>query len=279
VPASRQGVALTDAYRVRLLTIRQETVFSLARSWQNIDPADIRTGFATWLATAVPLIDGVKRRNVDLTDTYLAAYITAELHTDVPRRNPDADQYLNTADGRPTERSLSPALFTILTGIAGGWSANRALRAGLARVNRVVGDGLNEAPRRALAELAASDDRIIAERRVTSGNCCGACLASAGERVNPGAGRQTHGGCRCTWEPVLAGVPERFRRPTGEEIFGAMSTTEQDALFRGRGGAEKAELIRSGSVPLSALVKREPQAATADQFTEASLADLRSQAN
>lgn len=279
MPSSRQGVALTDAYRVRLLESRQETVFALARSWQTIDPADVRSGFPTWLATAVPLVEGAKRRNVDLADSYLAAYLTAELQTDVPRRNPDVEPYLDTADGRSTERTLSPVLFTILTGLASGWSAQRALQSGLARATRAAGDSLIEAPRRALGDLVMADDRISGERRVTSGNPCGACLADAGQKVAKGSEYRVHTSCRCTWEAVVRGRSERFRRPTGQEIFDAMSTAEQDNLFRGRGGVEKAELIRSGAVPLEALGKRSSQVATADQFTEASLADLRRIAN
>ena len=126
----------------------------------------------------------------------------------------------------------------------------------------------------------ASEDRVKGWRRVIGGNPCGACLAEADGRTHdPTDPFRRHSHCRCVREPVVRGVPDRYRRPTGREHFDALTPEGQAALFHGRGGEEKAALIRSGAVPLEALVKREPQVVTPDQFTEAPLGDLRALAN
>jgi hypothetical protein len=62
--------------------------------------------------------------------------------------------------------------------------------------------------------------------------------------------------CSCTAEPVVGNVEQGSSRPSGSEIFDGMDKAQQDALFAGRGGADKADLIRSGSATLADLVSR-----------------------
>jgi hypothetical protein len=72
---------------------------------------------------------------------------------------------------------------------------------------------------------------------------------------------------------VIGGVSDNFERPTGQDMFDAKSETEQNALFSGRGGAEKADLIREG-MPISDLIERTDLALGGSSITEAPLSKL-----
>lgn len=274
MPASRSSVELTNRYRATLLDLRAQAASTAARLWLALDLSDLDTSYATWRAGVLGAVEASKRTSVTLSDAYLAAYVASELGAAPAARGLDPEPYMDTEDGRPLAQALLPPLFTVKAALA----ARRpdALRLGLVRATRIVSEEVSTAPRRALGDLMASDERIEGWRRVVSGRPCGACLAQADGRVHaPADPFNRHGHCRCLREAVLRGVPERVIRPTGREVFDSLSPAEQDALFHGRGGVEKADLVRSGAVPLDALVKHERQAVGPDQFTEASLADLR----
>jgi hypothetical protein len=59
-------------------------------------------------------------------------------------------------------------------------------------------------------------------------------------------------------------------RPTGQDLFDAMTHDEQDAMF----GADVAEAIRTGKVKLSDLVKPAPMKTEPDFITAKTPADL-----
>lgn len=275
MPSSREALALTDAYRSRLLQARQYAASVTARAWQGLDLRDLDGSFGTWLATAEAVVGGAKRHGVTVSDHYLAAFVAAETGDQPRPRALDPDPYLPTVDGRPLRQALATPLLTVKSAIGAG-RTDDALRLGQARATRIVAVEVLDAPRRALGDLMREEDRIVGWHRVVSANACGACLALAsGDRMEKDAHVHTHSSCRCIAEPEVARVEQRYRRPSGREIFDAMTPEEQARLFAGRGGAEKADLVRSGAVPFDALVKRERQEVTPDQFTEASLDDLR----
>jgi hypothetical protein len=151
-----------------------------------------------------------------------------------------------------------------------------ALRLGLVRATRIVSEEVSGAPRRALGDLMAEDERVDGWRRVTSRRARAAPAWRSRTAVHaPADAVPSARPLSLLREAVLRGVPERYPgRPAGK-LFDSLSPADQAALFHGRGGAEKADLVRSGAVPFDALVKHERQAALPDQFTEASLADLR----
>lgn len=279
MPASRTSLALTDSYRDRLLGVRLQAALTLRRAWAALDPRDLDTTFGRWLDAAAAFVGAAKRAGVAATDAYLAAYLSEELATDVRARGIDPEPYLPTVDGRDLRTALLPALFTVKATVAQGRDVDTGLAFGLHRATRIAAVEVMDAPRRALRDLMQEDDRIRGYRRATAPMACGACLALATEAVLPPAEPlRQHTHCRCTAEPVVRGVRERVRRPTGREYFDALTPAQQAALFHGRGGAEKADLIRTGAVPFEALVERTEQAVTPDQFTEASLAALRAKA-
>lgn len=59
-------------------------------------------------------------------------------------------------------------------------------------------------------------------------------------------------------------------RPTGEQRFAAMSTTEQDDQF----GPEVAQALRDGKITLADLVTRTPMETEPDFITSATPKDL-----
>jgi hypothetical protein len=280
VPGTDLAVRTTNAYRVRLLALRQRAAQAIAARWAGVAITDLDGTFEEWVAAAAAQLEAAQRAGVLLTDGYLAAYLAAELGRNVTALTSDPARYAGVDQlGRPLAVALTPALITIKVGIGQGRPTTEAIRLGRARALRTVVAEAMAAPRAALSDLMQADDRIDGWRRVTSPRPCGACLALATETVLPPTERlHQHNGCRCTAEPRVRGVRETVFRPTGRQLFDGMSPAEQDQLFAGRGGAAKADLIRSGRVPLEALVARAPMATTDDMVTEATLGDLQARA-
>lgn len=276
MPADPRSLQITDRYRAQLLRLRQLITVGAARQWQAIDLDDLDAGFARWLAAVSALLGGGQRQAIIQTAAYLTAYMTSEL--DAPQLPPpiDVERYAGRSrDDRPLTEALTPPLFTVKMAIAQRKPVVQASASGLNRALRLVGAEVLAVPRAALRDAIHDDRRIVGWRRVTSGNACGACLGAA-----TGAIHETdqvldvHDHCRCSAEPVVRGVRERVRRPTGPELFDRLTEAQQGQLFHGRGGAEKAALIRSGDVPLADLITRTPMARMADQITETPLQQL-----
>ena len=276
VPASRYALRLTDVYRHRLLLLRQQAVTLVRNGWRHLDLDALNVSYRRWLEAAALTLTAAQREGVTLTDAYLATFLAAELGEAVSPVGIEAEQYAGKArDGRPLAKASLPPLLTLRMALSQGRGAEDALRMGLNRAIRITAAEALYAPRKALSDSIASDERFAGWRRVTSANPCGACLADAQEGIqHPEEPLRIHGTCRCVKEPVVAGVRERYRRPSGRELFERLSPSEQDELFKGHGGAEKAELIRSG-LPLEALIARSPMAVVEDEITEAPLAALR----
>lgn len=278
MPRRAESLALTDNYQAQLLDTRQKVAALAASHWLALSLRDLDRTFGEWRTKVAAVVRSAKTLGVQRTDAYFAAFIGSELGVTPRAQGVGATAYMNTVDGRSLTQALTPPLFTVKIALAQG--RHDALHFGLARATRIAAEEAMDAPRRALGDLIASDDRVKGWERVTSGNACGACLAEADGRVHkPTDPFDRHSHCRCIREPVVRGVPQQFKRPTGREIFDALSPAGQAALFHGRGGAEKADLVRSGAVPFDALVRRERQEVTPDQFTEQSLDALRALAH
>jgi hypothetical protein len=278
MPGSAQGLQLTDTYRAQLLDLRQRTTALAAHGFLALPLSALDQGYGLWLRQTVGAVEEAKREGVAASDAYLARFVAAELATDPRPRRLDAEPYMGTEDGRSLAAALLPPLFTVKAALRAGRSD--ALRIGMVRATRIVGEEVLAAPRRALGDLMRADSRVRGWKRAIGANPCGACLALAdGTTLDPGERLRRHGHCRCVAEPVVRGVPERYRRPTGREHFDSLPRDAQAALFHGRGGEEKADLIRTGAVPLSALVTRNRQAVAPDHFTETPMGALRDRAN
>lgn len=273
--AQRISLNITDAYRVRLLNTREQTARSLTRSWQ-LDWADLDGSFRRWLPQGVAFVEAGQVEAVRLSGTYLSAFVAAELGEDmVPSALTLAPYVGQIRDGRTIAQMLAVALVVIKLGILERRPQSQVLSAGLARVIRDGRSEVMNAGRASLRDAMSTHERVIGWRRVTSGQPCGACLAAASGEILPTSELpETHSHCRCTAEPVMADVPDTERRRTGPELFDAMSNDQQDRLFAGRGGAAKAELLRSGAIRFADLITTEHQARWGTGITETPLADL-----
>lgn len=273
MPASPLSLRVTDAYRARLAALRLNALRRTGEGWREISIDLLERSYERWLETTTAALTVVQQQGARASDGYLAAFLTTELGVRAAPRGA-ADEYAGKSrDGRELAEALAPPLLTVKQRLAqDSDDAGAALRAGLARALRVVVLDTAWAPRQALTDLMASDDRVIGWRRVTSGNACGACLGAA-----TGAIRKTdsvpdaHAHCRCTAEPVIRGVREHVARPTGADLFASKTPLEQDQLL----GADKAELVRSGVITLPDLVAVSPMATEPGHITEAPLAALR----
>lgn len=254
MPRSAQSLRITDAYRKHLKALGAAAADRALAGWTDLDPSDLDGTFPQWRKRAELLLAGAQRAGVLLADAYLAAYLTSELGDSQPAPGIDPDSIVGTTrNGGPLDALLTLPLIAVKQAISSGRPVDEALAYGKSEAHTFVRTEAIAASCDAMAEAVRSDERIVGWQRVTSGKACGACLglADAGLRRTD-AGLEIHNGCSCTAEPVVAGVEERVKRPSGSELFGAMSHQEQDELL-----GEKADLIRSGKATLRDLVQHE----------------------
>lgn len=270
MPASTRSLGVTDRYRQQVITLRGHAVTVAKQNWFRLMHADDLDGsHAAWVAATAPALTVFQRTAAQLSAAYLAAYGLSETgdHTAilaVPERAGVA------RDGKPLAEALVPSVFTVKRAIGDGKPVDQALREGLDRAARMVGEEAVSSARDALSEGIRADDRIIGWRRVTSGGC-GACMAAATDDVMEDfEPLDTHPWCECSTEPVFADVPDTVSRPTGEELFDRMPEEQQDAAL----GPDTAKLVRSGGVAFRDLLQRDPMVAIPDGITQAPLSAL-----
>lgn len=270
------SLELTDRYRTGLAGLRDRLLVVLGRSWGLIDRDELDESFAVWLAGAAGRLGEGQRLGVGVSGAYLAAFVTSELGRAATTPKVDADRFAGRArDGRALEDALFPAVIAVKVRLRDGATPPEALQAGWSRAARVVSMESMGAARDALDAGVSEDPRIAGWRRVVSSGACGACLASAtGAIQDTQRVLEVHGHCRCVKEPVVSGVRDRARRPTGQERFDQLAPAQQARLFAGRGGEEKAKLVRDGIVPFSALIAPAPMNTVGDEITERPLKDL-----
>lgn len=254
MPAAERSVRLTDAYRTRVASLRRASIAVVAGLW-TLEVDRLEATFAVWLARSELVLTTAQAQIARSADAYAAAFVGSELGRAVAPLGIDPAAYAGQAiDGRSLRSLLAPTLFTVKRGIGEGRPFDEASSLGRARALRDATTQVDDAGDQALDDVLEERDEIRGWRRVASGGACGACLASMTGAVHETARLlERHPHCRCTKEPVVAGVDDRIRRPTGAEMFERLSTEEQNRLFAGRGGEAKAELIRSGAVDFADL--------------------------
>lgn len=247
MPADRRSLQLTTVYRQRLDATRDRLQRLAEERWPSIEELDS----SDWTDRMAAAVAQAQIEAIRATSGYLAAFLTSELG----RRSQGpilSRSYAGVgADGRSLEQSLQSPLIGVYGRLKDGSGPNEALGYGLDRAKRQVGMDFDAAHRRALLEAIDSDERFDGWQRALRGTC-GACAAVAG-RVEHGLMFQVHPGCRCVSEPVVAGVPNTFPRPTGAELFAAKSEAEQDEMV----GPLAAQMLREGRIELHELVEHE----------------------
>lgn len=127
-----------------------------------------------------------------------------------------------------------------------------------AAVNRALVNSLSLAWRAGSHDQVIDNPEVVGYRRVADGGACAVCLGlETGDVVADDTPFDAHPNCGCTMEPVTSDMPPPA--PSGQDRFDAMTPTQQDALFYGRGGPEMADLVRTGRVRLADLVHRSPR--------------------
>lgn len=289
MPATLEAYQLTDAYRRQLLRLRQQTVLTAQAAWRLYVAAPTDAGqdlnldarIASYVAATAPVVVGAQRVAARLSNGYVGQYAQAETgNGSTPTLDPDqfADR---TSYGLPIAAALTGGIITTRMALRGGKTFDQASAMGFARSGRVIGAATLFAGRSAVGALMMAMDNVNGYQRALGDNPCGACMALADGTVLPAdVDMEIHDNCRCVPEPVMNGVnADRFARPTGQQLFDRLDPGQQDALFAGRGGAAKADLIRSGAVPIGALLAHVHQEYGPDQITETPLADLTTSTN
>ncbi|MDP9116461.1 MAG: hypothetical protein M3O28_04205 [Actinomycetota bacterium] len=273
--ATQQAVALTNNYRAQQAQLTESTVGIVTALWGGVNPDDIAGTYPVFLTPAIRALSVAQQVSGGLAAGYLPAFIQASTGRPTPRPEVDpATRAGLTTDGRPIGQALQRGLLQVKLALSTGRPVPQAMDTGLAFAVRTTRTEVPQAGRDLLGEGMLHYHEVKGWVRVTSARPCGACLARAGEFEPAGVAIDVHAACQCTAEPAIEEVPDRYPRMTGQEIFDAMSATEQDALFAGRGGADKADLIRNGDVPLSALVTVQDSYNSGRWITETPLAAL-----
>lgn len=274
MPASARSLTLEQLHRARIQAIARRTAALVADRYDRIDPDNLAAGFRVFVPVAAELIAAGQRDAQAATAGFYGAYTTAELGTARPTPTPRSGIAGTTVDGRPIRAPLAAVVPATYLAIKTGRPLLQALGFGRYAAIRIAGSEASDAAWRELLADIQGDPAAAGWTWVSSGRSCGACLAQADNRTRPATQRMgRHAGCDCTAAPVLAGAPDRARRPTGREAFDRMTPAEQAATFKA-GGAAKAAAIRDGRIGLEDLVRVEQHADWRATITEASLADL-----
>jgi hypothetical protein len=267
MPANERSLTLTDTYRDRLEQLSDRIGAYTAQRWQQtVTLDDLDASHALWLATTVAALTQAQRFGVRLTAGYLAAFLASELGgTPQPLAADDSPVGL-AEDGQPVDVPLSKTLIGVLAALKDGKPPEVALAEQSHRAVRLAASATIAAPRLALAGQIASHPEIVGWRRVTHGGC-GACLASAAHGYAKHERMPVHPHCHCTQEPVIADAPDRVKRPTGPEIFAAMSREKQDQTL----GPDAAQAVREGRVAWPDLIAVSPMVVGPDLITQATV--------
>lgn len=251
MPRNQHGVELTDRYRRQLLALRQQTTLRVAPAWAAVQVTELDAWLARMGPVIVAIIAGGQGASVALAGAYHLAYVRNELEDPtVPPPEVDAAARVGqTVDGRPLEVALGPVVATVTRGLAQGWPAEKAHRAGWNKLARATAWQTISAAHLALSDTHQASEHVSGWRRVASQNSCGACLGLAdGQLMRDTTPMRRHSHCRCVAAPVVTGVTERSHYPTGQDLFDGLSEPEQATLFAGRGGADKAAVAREQGV-------------------------------
>lgn len=274
--ATARSLRLNDQYRSRLLDVRNRSVIAIAASWRAMSIHTYDQAFPGWLRAATATIANAQAHTATLSNQFAATYVASErgrAHQPTPL---ELSRYVGrTRDGRPVAQVLALADVSTRTALAYGARPEQAMEQGLGRAVRATRTEVMDAGRAALGAAMVHDAAITGWQRIPSSNPCGACLAlsDAGPRATD-EDLEIHASCSCTAIPIVGGVPNNVEPLVGMALFESKTPDEQDALFEGRGGAAKAELIRNGDITLEQLKTNHHHPEWVDEVYETPLAQL-----
>lgn len=236
--------------------------------WAQVNLDDLPRTHQRWLDQTVAGVQQAQRIGATLSSAYLAAYVATELGKPPSfASSADTAQFIGSAaDGQPLDVPLSKTIIAVRAALKDQKPPAEALAEGATKGTRLATAATMSSARGSLAQQIETPPEVIGWHRVTRGGC-GACLASATRLYEAHEPFPVHDHCRCTAEPVVKDIPDRFPRTTGPEIFAAMSRQEQDQAL----GPAAAQAVREGRVAWPELIGTSPMEIGPNVLTQAPL--------
>ena len=239
---------ITDIYRRALNGVRDSAASTAGQMWRGVDPTNIDETLPPVLAAVELVVTAAQTQTATLAGVYMSAFVLSETGEAVPF-SVDASLYAGfTQDGRPVADVLALSSVSMKLASGRGASIPTIAAAGLARTVRTVRTEVVSGARTAQRDMMEAPS-VSGFYRVSSGDPCLACAGLAGIKSSSGDAFPLHGACRCTAEPVMAGVPDRLAPPDGKAILNAQDPAQSAALY-----GDKAALLKDGSVSLDDMV-------------------------
>lgn len=275
MPGTIAAMAAERDYAASLEVIRRRISQQLSRLTIDLDADDLVAAIEAFVPVAARLVASGQLEAQQAAAGFVASFLEAEGEA-AARRTVAAEVAGVNSDDVPLVRLLRASLGNgVFNMLRSGHSASEAVRYAAHAVSRLAD-----------AEVAAAADREVAhqgedDRKVegwmwvlTGGENCAACLARADGRLRSmDEPFPRHPHCDCIRSIRLTNDPQTLEHPTGEELFNQMSPERQARQFR-TAGAEKAEMVRNGTLTLAEMVEVERHSGWRTIVTEKPLADV-----
>lgn len=259
MPANTFGLRLEQAYGAAVGRLWRQVAAAVVDGFDGIDRDDLAAGFRAFLPLATRAVALGQQQAQALAVGFVTQYVESQASRAF-RPEPAAAALAGRAPaGDDLSRAMASAVGVTWLSLRQGRPPGEALGLGRLYAGRLAGRAVAVAADRELEHQAERSRGLMVgwEWVTTGGETCVACLAEQDGRTRPwseGIGR--HNGCECIQSPVLAGVGDAAPRPTGDELFRAMSPERQAEVFKGA-GEDKAELVRAGDASLRDFIARE----------------------
>lgn len=269
MPANPRSLELEESYRRSLQRLSRRVSALLLDRFRRVEPDDIKRSLREFIPVAAATIGLGQEQAITLARAYLGSFVQAEVGDNPELTEPRAAGV--TFDGRVLEEGLSATPAKVLLAIKMGRPVRDALAFGAFSVTRFATTEVIDASRQELQQQMESAEQVKGWRWSAAGSACGFCAAKDdGTVYRPTSGLAGHAGCSCIQEIVVRDVEETIIRPTGKEIFEALSVEQQNERF----GEAKADLLRKGSISFEDLIKVERHEEWRPSGTEAPLKSL-----
>lgn len=191
--------AVTEAERAR-------TIAYLERLWAGLP--DFFDGTMTrFVATVVPVMDGIQRQAAVTTDAYIARAAGASDGDGGPIGVPAELSSTEALRGVPAEDVWWRPATTVYRALGAGADLAAAGRQGLARAKSIAETDLQLARTHAGRHVMEQRHTVQGFRRVPrGGRSCALCLLAATQRYHKSALMPIHPGCHCTVLPIIGDI-------------------------------------------------------------------------
>lgn len=211
MPATLEAAATTDVYRSRLLAQREVTAQRVAAGIAGVDldlaRAPLTMALRQWADAAATTVELGQLAAVDLTASYLAAYLNAAAVPIDPLARVDVRRHIGLVpediDGDTIDAALQRAGHGLLWRLGRGAGRAQSVRYGQSMALRTSRTAVTDSAHHAMADLFAEHPRITGWRRVTSLNTCNRCAQAAKRIYRKSDLLPRHPSCRCTREAVI----------------------------------------------------------------------------